>query len=947
MAFLDRFLPAWRHRDPDVRAAAVRQLGQESQDVLASVAHTDSDPRVRRVAVKKLDDADLLLELGRTDADEEVRRLASARAEDLFVERSLTDGTIGDCMGAWARVTRTSHQVTIATRASHRDVRRAALGAITVEHALAEVARRGDDPQIGLDALTRISAVALLQRIAALDAPPPVALAAVERIDEPTVLQAIADDRAAQKTVRKQARARLATLLGEDHAMRAAARRDRQVQLCVAVERLINAPEPDAAFEALRVAEHDWQALLSHASADRTLDDRFRLACVAAREAITRAEQLRDAAERRTTARQHNLQTRQALCETVEALNGAAAPAALAAARASWQALGALDDLDVRALTLRFNTAVKRCGQRYEIWQAREAFRLQLETLVRDAERLVASGNPHAATRPWAALERRWAALASSPAGVQWLVDEPALQRRFFAVGEALPQQEAALRHEQQQRAGAARTQLTALCQRLEQLAQRDTPAPSTAERAMAAIDEAAAYLHALPPAERDPLRQRLTAAHRSLAERLEAAAATEEWKRWANAEVQQQLIQEAEALLASDDPQRMLRESGRLDQEWKRVAVAPRAQSQALWERFRAARRELRHRNDAYLADNLAKKEALCVDVEALADSTDWNATAAAIRRRQEEWKEIGPVRQQLSAALFARFRAPANRFFERHKEYRRTRKEQYEERLGRMRTLCEAAEALAESTDWDATVAEMKRLQRDAPEVWGRRPAPTTREGQEPNQADTLRQRFETATTRFFDRYRQRDALALETKLTTLERILSDLDALRLALAEPEQEAAQIVERFKDRLAEWARNGPLPAERGDVLRQRLQAACDAIEASHPGGFPDGTFDAESNVSQREKLCVRLERLAETMAADVDQPSDVAERLKLALAARTIGGPALSLGERARQDAQEAAARLRDKWQRLGPIIGARARDLAERFAIADARLCGGNGAE
>src|SRR5262249_10288758 len=155
----------------------------------------------------------------------------------------------------------------------------------------------------------------------------------------------------------------------------------------------------------------------------------------------------------------------------------------------------------------------------------------------------------------------------------------------------------------------------------------------------------------------------RLTVAQQALARRMDEQATAEGWKRWANADVQQQLIARAEALLAADDRRQMLRELGALEAEWKRFAVAPRDQSHALWERFRSARDEMRHRGEAYLDANLAAKEALCAAVEQLADSTDWNSTAAAIQRMQAEWKQIGPVRQKLSAALFERFRAPANR--------------------------------------------------------------------------------------------------------------------------------------------------------------------------------------------------------------------------------------------------------------------------------------------
>jgi hypothetical protein len=397
------------------------------------------------------------------------------------------------------------------------------------------------------------------------------------------------------------------------------------------------------------------------------------------------------------------------------------------------------------------------------------------------------------------------------------------------------------------------------------------------------------------------------------------------------------------EALLAADDPRRMLAEIGRLEQEWQRFAVAPRRQSQVLWNRFRGARDELRRRTDAYLAENLATKEALCVAVEQLADSTEWNATAVVIRRMQDEWKQIGPVRQQLSAALFERFRAPANRFFERHKQFRLARKEQRDEMLSQMRTLCEAAEALADSTDWDVTAAEIKRLQVGAQDVWGRRRAPVSRPLEGPRQTDTLHNRFQAACDLFFDRYRRRDDLELEAKLAALETILADLESLRLALAAPEVlTPEQVTQRLKDRLAEWGRIGPIPPDRAQALNQRLQAGCDAIEAAYPSGLPDGEFDAESNVPQRAKLCVRLERLATSMATSVGEPSpsDLAERLKLALAATTIGGQATPPRQQMRRDALEAAERLREKWKRLGLIIGNRARALALRFEKADAEF-------
>ena len=42
----------------------------------------------------------------------------------------------------------------------------------------------------------------------------------------------------------------------------------------------------------------------------------------------------------------------------------------------------------------------------------------------------------------------------------------------------------------------------------------------------------------------------------------------------------------------------------------------------------------------------------------EALAESIDWEATAGEIKRLQNEWKAIGPVKKSRSEAMWQRFR-------------------------------------------------------------------------------------------------------------------------------------------------------------------------------------------------------------------------------------------------------------------------------------------------
>src|SRR5262249_9410713 len=196
---------------------------------------------------------------------------------------------------------------------------------------------------------------------------------------------------------------------------------------------------------------------------------------------------------------------------------------------------------------------------------------------------------------------------------------------------------------------------LETLHARIEEMAQAPTFKPSASRRELQAVDAVLADLGPLPPSERRAAwSERLGEARDQLLRRLAHAEQTEEWRRWANASAQEEIIARVEALLESNDLAEGTRQLGRLQEEWAQVATTTADKSQALWERFRTARNELRKRCDAYLATNLQKKRALCAEVAGLADSTAWNETSEMIKRLQAGWKEIGPVPGRYTVALW-----------------------------------------------------------------------------------------------------------------------------------------------------------------------------------------------------------------------------------------------------------------------------------------------------
>lgn len=110
--------------------------------------------------------------------------------------------------------------------------------------------------------------------------------------------------------------------------------------------------------------------------------------------------------------------------------------------------------------------------------------------------------------------------------------------------------------------------------------------------------------------------------------------------------------------------------------EEWKTFGYASRKMNNALFNRFRATCDTFFALKAAYfksvkeeLAANLAKKTALVEKAEALKDSTDWKKTTDELVALQKEWKTVGAVAKKYSDAIWARFQAACDHFFEQKK--------------------------------------------------------------------------------------------------------------------------------------------------------------------------------------------------------------------------------------------------------------------------------------
>ncbi len=107
---------------------------------------------------------------------------------------------------------------------------------------------------------------------------------------------------------------------------------------------------------------------------------------------------------------------------------------------------------------------------------------------------------------------------------------------------------------------------------------------------------------------------------------------------------------------------------------EWKLIKGIDRKTDDALWKRFAAARDAFGKRRGSHFAQldteresAKATKEALVREAEKLSESDDWRDTASALKELMTRWKAAPRANRATEDALWKRFRAAQDAFFER----------------------------------------------------------------------------------------------------------------------------------------------------------------------------------------------------------------------------------------------------------------------------------------
>ena len=295
------------------------------------------------------------------------------------------------------------------------------------------------------------------------------------------------------------------------------------------------------------------------------------------------------------------------------------------------------------------------------------------------------------------------------------------------------------------------------------------------------------------------------------------------------NLETKTRLCEAAEKLADEEDVISAFHQLQELHQQYRETGPVAKELREEIWTRFKAASTVINKRHQQHFEslraqeeENLAKKTALCEQVEAIAKeekkgASDWEKSTKQIIEIQNEWKTIGFAPQKMNVKIFERFRAACDDFFARKAEFFKNMKERFAENAEKKKALVEKAQALQDSTDWKSTSDKLIALQKEWKTI-----------GMVPKKlGDQLWNDFLAACNKFFEARNEATAGTRNEERANLEAKRSIIAQLK-ELAE--NTADNVQEKVQELVEQYQQVGHVPFKEKDKLYKEYHEVLDKL---------------------------------------------------------------------------------------------------------------------
>ncbi len=315
------------------------------------------------------------------------------------------------------------------------------------------------------------------------------------------------------------------------------------------------------------------------------------------------------------------------------------------------------------------------------------------------------------------------------------------------------------------------------------------------------------------------------------------------------------EIIEELKTLLdKQEDIQYTFPTFRELQNRWKMIGPVPQTGSKDLWDTYQflvekfydfvKINNELR---DLDLKKNLELKTELCEKAEQLIDEQNVVQAFRKLQKYHDEWRELGPVPKELREEIWNRFKLATSNINKRQQDHFEGLKEDQKLNLDKKNTICEKAEAIAETQgderDWNALSKEMENLQIE----WKAIGFASKKENQK------IYDRFRAACDKFYN--------AKRDFYSNFKRVMQENLDRKIALCEQAEalKESQDWKKTTDQLIgmqkRWKEIGPVARKQSDIVWKRFRAACDMFFENKAKFFSTVEESYDDNLKKKQEL--------------------------------------------------------------------------------------------
>ena len=331
------------------------------------------------------------------------------------------------------------------------------------------------------------------------------------------------------------------------------------------------------------------------------------------------------------------------------------------------------------------------------------------------------------------------------------------------------------------------------------------------------------------------------------------------------NLKKKETVLEKIKTLVNAEETEDTLSEMRDLMREWKEIRTIPKEHQEKIASEYKILVEQYYDNLSIYneLKDldrekNLELKIELIKKVELLNIENNSRKVWVSLNKLHEDWKNTGPVRNEISEEIWSRFKSASDEIITKLKSVREAQDQERLENLDKKLLLIEKAANLtsllpSQIRDWQKMGNDLDGIFNQWKKVG---PVPHEKNEEVWSNFQEIRNHFYTERKQFFKDFNnsKQDNLEKKTKLCEQAEALKD-----------EQEFKSTAEKLQKLQDEWKSIGPVPEEYNETIWRRFRDSFDYFYDRRNKWYEERKKAESGSVENRESILKELETLVNT----------------------------------------------------------------------------------